>query len=152
MTPWRGVLAALLMLAGCMPQSAGPTHPLDGNADHPVIEVVRIVDGDTIWLREVSTGKVVSARLTGYDTPETFHPGCAMEKALGDRAKARLDQLLRQARDIAPQPHGTDKYGRLLIELTLDGRPLADIMVAEGLAVRYDGGRRIDWCAKLVKT
>ncbi len=145
-------LAVAVVLASCTEQPAAPAYPLIVNAAHPVAEVVRIVGGDTIWLRQNSTGKVVSARLTGFDTPETFRPGCAQERALGEAAKTRLGQLLRQAQDIVPDTHGTGKYGRLLLELTLDGRPLADIMVAEGLAVRYDGGRRINWCARLAGT
>ena len=84
--------------------------------------------------------------------PETFRPRCAREKALGERAKARLSQLLNAAHNIVLLPHGTGKYGRMLLELTLDGRPLEQIMVAEGLAVRYDGGRRINWCSRLQST
>lgn len=145
---WHAVLGLALFLSGCT-NVAITRLPAIPNRAHPVAEIVGIVDGDTVKLRQVSTGKVISARLTGFDTPETFRPGCAREKALGELAKARLGQLLNAAQQIEPRTHGTGKYGRLLLELTLDGRPLEEIMVAEGLAVRYDGGRRINWCQRL---
>ena len=44
---------------------------------------------------------------------------------------------------------GYDKYGRILAKMTVDGMDVADILVREGLAVRYTGGKRINWCAKL---
>ncbi len=146
---WRlPALGLALFLAGCT-AVAITRLPAIPNRAHPVAEIVRIVDGDTIKLRQPSTGAVITARLTGFDTPETWRPGCAREQALGELAKARLAQLLNAAQDIGQRTHGTGKYGRLLLELTLDGRPLADIMVAEGLAVPYDGGRRINWCQRL---
>ena len=39
----------------------------------------------------------------------------------------------------------TDKYGRQLRDLQRDGRSLGDILIAEGLARRWDG-RRHSWC------
>jgi len=47
-----------------------------------------------------------------------------------------------------------DQYGRTLARVYIDGRDVADIMVREGLAVRYDCPRnrcprRVDWCERL---
>jgi micrococcal nuclease len=35
------------------------------------------------------------------------------------------------------------------VQLSLDGRDVGRVLIAEGLAVPYSGGRRIDWCARL---
>jgi endonuclease YncB( thermonuclease family) len=47
-----------------------------------------VVDGDTIWLQ----GEKI--RIADIDAPETHQPRCSSEKALGDRATDRLQQLL----------------------------------------------------------
>jgi len=87
--------------------------------------------------------------LIGFDTPETYQSGCSAEKRLGEDAKAFLTKTLKHADQIGPRLKGTDKYDRWLVELIIDGRPLSQIMVENGYAVRYDGGRRINWCQKL---
>lgn len=99
----------------------------------------RIVDGDTIAIgRE-------RIRLMGFDAAETYHPRCPKERALGERAKVRLAQLTRDAA-IGLERHGRDRYGRTLAVLRVDGRDVAEIMIAEGLARTYHGERRKSWC------
>jgi endonuclease YncB( thermonuclease family) len=44
---------------------------------------------------------------------------------------------------------GRDKYGRLLVAMYVDGADVGETLIAEGLAVSYRGGQRINWCAKL---
>ena len=45
--------------------------------------------------------------------------------------------------------NGYDRYGRGLARVWLGGEDLADIMVREGLAMRYSGGQRANWCVFL---
>lgn len=117
------------------------------NRAAPECAITRIVDGDTVSVHcGTHAGNV---RLVGFDTPETFRPGCSEEKALGERAANVLETELRNATEIRVKSHGRDKYQRALASLWLDGRALADIMDSKGLAVTYDGGRRIDWCQRL---
>ena len=141
----------LLLLAGCAPV-AEARRPLALPASLPAsqVRIDRIVDGDTVWLRAPQTGGLSrSARLMDFDTPETFRPGCERERALGLLAKARLGQILAGARRIDAGFHGQDRYRRELVRLWVDGRALSDVMISEGLAVPYHGGKRIDWCARL---
>lgn len=105
-----------------------------------------VFDGDTV---EVTCGaEVLTARLVGFDTPETKAPGCAAEAELGRRATERLRELVK-ARPAALDAQGYDKYGRVLVQLNLGGTDVADILTHEGLAVRYSGGTRVNWCARL---
>ncbi|MBX5084619.1 thermonuclease family protein [Rhizobium lentis] len=100
-----------------------------------------IVDGDTLW----SNG--VKIRVADIDTPEVSEPRCAAEKALGDRATARLLELVNagQFQMQAWPGRDEDKYGRKLRVLVRHGRSLGDILVSEGLARTWTG-RRQPWC------
>jgi micrococcal nuclease len=100
-----------------------------------------VIDGDTIRYNGLTI------RLEGIDAPETHEPRCAFELALGERATDRLIELMnsgpfdvvyRGGRDV-------DRYGRRLRAIERDGHPLGDVLVAEGLARRWDGARR-SWC------
>lgn len=100
-----------------------------------------VVDGDTVRL----AGQAI--RLIGFDTPETYQAQCAAERDLGEAATARLRDLLAESSSaqLAYLPR-RDQYGRDLARLMLDGRDVADIMVGEGLARRYNEGQRRPWC------
>lgn len=100
-----------------------------------------VIDGDTIrWNGE-------RVRLLGFDTPEVFSPQCRAEKRNGEAAKAALSRLVHSSfsaeMQISPR---RDRHGRILAALRLDGQDVAEWMIAAGLAVHYEGGRRRDWC------
>lgn len=99
------------------------------------------IDGDTVRRGEETI------RLIGFDTPETYRAQCDTERAKGEAATARLQELLRQASQaqLSYLPR-RDQYGRSLARLMLDGEDVADILVSEGLARRYSGGQRAPWC------
>lgn len=145
----RIIRSATLLLAGlsaCTGTAAiGPAVAYMPNRANAKCAIVKVVDGDTVHVQCVGSEKT-SARLMGFDTPETYRPRCPAEAQLGAQATRYLEQVLRRAETIQPQTHGTDKYQRLLLELTVDGRPLPDIMVEAGYAYRYDGGKRRNWC------
>lgn len=100
-----------------------------------------VIDGDTIRI----DGQ--SVRIADIDTPEVRNYGCAQEKALGDRATARMLELVNQGRfSMRFWDHrDEDRYGRKLRVLERDGQSLGMILVAEGLARPWDEARR-DWC------
>ena len=101
-----------------------------------------VVDGDTIRYGGVRI------RLADIDAPEISDPKCASEAALGDRATQRLLQLLNAGpfQIVRAGGRDEDKYGRKLRIIVRDGRSVADALVSEGLARRWDGARR-SWCA-----
>ena len=108
--------------------------------------ITHIVDGDTLDLR-CTGGSVERIRIMGYDTPETYRAGCSAEKRLGEAATNRLRQLAATSPVTRVERHGLDRYQRVLARIWLGGVDLAQTMVSENLAVRYSGGRRINWCA-----
>ncbi len=142
------VALGLGALAACLPEQPAPP-PGDSDARAtPDCVITRVVDGDTVHALCRGSG-AERLRLMGYDTPETYRARCSAERRLGDRATRRLRAELARAGDIRMRFYGRDRYQRLLVRLTLDGRDIADTMIAAGLAVRYSGGRRIDWCERL---
>jgi endonuclease YncB( thermonuclease family) len=108
--------------------------------------VVHVVDGDTLDLRCPSEG-IVRARVTGFDTPELYSPRCASEAARAVAAQSYLRWTLARADRLEVILGGTDRYGRRLVEMRVDGARLADIMVEAGHARRYGGEAREGWCA-----
>lgn len=105
-----------------------------------------VYDGDTVALD--CGGDRITARLLGFDTPETKSPKCAVEQELAAKATARL-RALSQSGALTFSGHARDKYRRLLVTMKVDGVDVADTLIREGLAVGYAGAARIDWCARL---
>ncbi len=100
-----------------------------------------VVDGDTFH----AGGQ--TWRIADIDAPEVFSPKCPAEKALGDRATARLLALLDAGPvTLSPADRDEDRYGRKLRILMRDGKSLGLQLVAEGLAREWDGARH-PWCA-----
>jgi micrococcal nuclease len=98
-----------------------------------------VIDGDTIRYR----GERI--RLEDIDAPETHPPRCEAERELGERATRRLLELVNQGPFAVVAAGDRDRYGRALGRLERGGKSLGAILVAEGLARRWDG-RRHPWC------
>lgn len=107
--------------------------------------VLSVTDGDTVVIWCPGHG-AMRARIEGMDTPELFSPGCAAEWAAAVRAGWALRMHLWTAGEVGIVRRGTDRYGRALISIFVDGQSLARRMIAEGHARPYDGGRRAGWC------
>jgi endonuclease YncB( thermonuclease family) len=79
--------------------------------------------------------------------PNAARP-CAEEARLGNAATDRLQVLLNAgAFELEPIKRDTDRYGRKLRIVMRDGQSLGGMLVSEGLARSYAGGRRDSWCA-----
>jgi endonuclease YncB( thermonuclease family) len=107
--------------------------------------ILRVVDGDTPSMLCPEDG-VLSARLTGFDTPEKYSPRCLSEFVAAERAAWALRTLIQKADRISLEQAGTDRYGRALVRLRLDGVDVARAMIRAGLARPYGGGPRGSWC------
>ena len=105
----------------------------------------RVIDGDTIdvnidlgfnvWLNKQRV------RLNGIDTPESRTRDLA-EKKLGLAAKDRLKELC--GTNLKVKSLGKGKYGRILgIPYTQDGKDICKLLIDEGHAVEYHGGKKV---------
>jgi micrococcal nuclease len=104
----------------------------------------RIVDGDTFDCIldlgfDVKLHKQ-RVRLSGIDTPESRTRDLA-EKKLGLAAKERLKELC--TGNFKIKSLGKGKYGRILgIPYTENGKDICQMLIDEGHAVEYHGGKK----------
>lgn len=106
------------------------------------VEVVRVVDGDTVRLRIDVGFRMVfedNFRLADINSPERHQEG-------GPAATSHMEMLIREAYDIHDglivDVTKRDKYGRYLAVLWVGGKPealsLNEQMIQDGHAVLYD--------------
>lgn len=113
--------------------------------------VVKVTDGDTIRARvSIWPQQTVDTaiRVRDLDTPE-LKGKCENERGMARMAKARAELLMPVGSIVTLSNVDADKFGgRHDADVKLsDGRKLADVLVADGLARRYDGkGKRKGWC------
>jgi endonuclease YncB( thermonuclease family) len=84
------------------------------------------IDGDTL---RIGSERI---RLRGIDTSELSEPE-------GQAAKQRLEELLRSG-PIRIVPHGRDVYDRLVADVFVDGRNIADLLIREGYSKSHAEG------------
>ena len=107
-------------------------------------ELERVVDGDTVDVT-LDLGFDVKLHkqrvgLHGIDTPESRTRNLA-EKKLGLAAKERLKELC--VGRFKVKSLGKGKYGRVLgIPYTEDGQDICQLLIDEGHAVEYYGGKK----------
>lgn len=114
-------------------------------------DYVRTVDGDTIELDVyVWPGQTnrIHLRLVGINTPEKFGKVSDCERAAGKKASAFVEQTLQAVDEVTISELQPDKYGgRMLGKLLVPEKgDLAQLLIKEGLAKEYDGGKRGGWC------
>lgn len=102
---------------------------------------IRVWDGDSIRLG--TTPQAEAVRIFNIDAPE-LEGQCDSETELALQAKNRLAELL-EGRRVEILRQGTDRYGRTLAAVQVEGRDVGDILVGEGLARTWTG-RREPWC------
>jgi endonuclease YncB( thermonuclease family) len=135
---------------------AGPAHysPPRPTFDKPV-KVLRVKDGDTLLIDQRLFGYPVTVRLLDLDTPEKGRfAKCEAEAAHAAMASARTQALIDAGGGVVRVTGGKpDLYGRPLVkaEVMIDRKrvDIATDLVGKGLAFRYDGGTKADWCAWL---
>lgn len=118
--------------------------------EYLVKKVTKVVDGDTIDV-EIDLGFSISfssrVRLAGIDTPESRTTN-KEEKVLGLEVKKKLGDLINNAKSIVIRTEkmdSTEKYGRILGWLYLDGESLSvnEALVAGGYAWGYLGDTKV---------
>ena len=143
--PWRKVAVVALIGALVVGGREGVGYLRAQLSGASTCSVTSVVDGDTVRVYCPGQG-LESARLTGFDTPEVFSPGCPGELWAGTRATWALQWHLWSADKVAIAFRGRDKYDRRLAVLWVDGVPVSKLMIEAGHARPYKGGRRESWC------
>lgn len=118
--------------------------PID--SDRGLCRIIRVIDGDTVSMICAEEG-MQSARIVGFDTPELYTPRCVGEFVAAERASWALRTLIQQADRLQLTHQGTDKYGRALVVLQLNGVDVAREMIRRGHGRPYGGGLRGTWCS-----
>jgi len=116
-------------------------------------KVLRVIDGDTIDIDAQflppELGKHLKLRVYGVDTPEKGHQAkCNAERRKAQTATEFVEEKVANAKVIKVELRKWDKFGgRVLGDLIIDGKRLSELLVEEGHAVSYDGGRKSkNWC------
>jgi len=115
-----------------------------------VSEVTSIYDGDTFRANIKDypglIGYRMGIRINGIDTPE-MRGKCLKEKTLAKEAKQFTVAQLREAKKIDLRNMKRGKYFRIVADVYVDDKNLAQMLIDNNLAVVYDGGRKAkDWC------
>ncbi|WP_064713530.1 thermonuclease family protein [Rhizobium bangladeshense] len=124
--------------AGSAQQSkaANATFSICGNGQR----MTCVVDGDTFWFRGAKI------RIADIDTPELSPPRCERERQRGMAAKQRLLEILNSGPLLFKRAaQDEDRFGRKLRVVHRGDRSVGDILVAEGLARKWEGSGQ-SWC------
>lgn len=131
-----GVLVCLLALITPLPASADPIAT--------TAVVLRVVDGDTIDIRDDVRGRL-RVRILGIDTPETKKPGYTVGCWGPEATEFARSNMVGQPVVLQPDPtqDRTDRYGRTLAYLVrADGWDYSVEAARAGMAHAYVYGHR----------
>ena len=97
------------------------------HADEFDAQVIVVMDGDTVMV--LRDGKKIKIRLANIDAPES-------DQVYGKESRQALaDRVLKQF--VHVNSSAVDSYGRLIAELSLDGKSVNEEQVSKGMAWEY---------------
>jgi len=102
-------------------------------------QVTRVVDGDTVHALD-SDGEVIKIRMQGVDAPESKLPtdqGIVGQMPWGKASSDSLTRMLPKGSRVQLEVFGTDKYGRTIAHVVLQGKNLNIEQLRKGHAVSY---------------
>jgi micrococcal nuclease len=127
------------------PPASSPPSATPSAAVRIRARVLRVIDGDTLSVR-TSTGRTLTVRLVGIDSPETKKPGTPVECG-GRQATAAMKRLVlnHRGRGLSvtlttdPTQDRVDRYGRTLayVNLAASNLDVAKRLVRAGRAAVY---------------
>ncbi len=119
---WRGWWLVLLLTL--LPV------PIASQGDSASVQVVRVIDGDTIQVCCVF-GDRVTVRYIGVDTPETHHPMRGVERYGMEAAEANRKLVDGKTVRLEFDVEQRDRYGRLLAYVFLDDGTFVNAWLVE---------------------
>jgi len=135
---WYAIFASVLVMT-----SVG----LADTSSSVAADVVSVHDGDTIVVDAHPWPGMtirISVRVRGIDSPE-IRGKCQAEKKAAINARDRMAELVKGGLRLENIAHG--KYaGRVIADAISSRGTVAKILIQEGFARPYDGGKRAGWC------
>lgn len=137
-TKMNQLAVTLMMFAGLLPG----IDAIAGSPNETEIykaKITRISDGDTIAVTKTD-GKKIKIRMVAMDTAELHYPIDGHMYSQGywaEEATRQLQKLLPIDETAEVHAFGTDKYGRVLASVFVDGKDINLEMVRSGMAVTY---------------
>ncbi|MEK5146365.1 thermonuclease family protein [Psychrobacillus sp. FSL K6-4615] len=121
------------LLYGCDESSTNGVIQTDGSTNQIAVEVVEVIDGDTIKVKY--NGDIEKVRYLLIDTPETNHHTLG-KQPFGEEAKQRNKEILKSGNVTIEFDVGNrlDDYGRMLAYVYVDGESVQETLLEEGLA------------------
>ena len=118
-------------------------------SDVSVSRIIKVIDGDTfrVDINELPDiiGKNIRIRILGINAPE-INGKYAFEKELAIKARDFVQILLDNADLVVLKNLNRGNFFRLLAEVIVDGKNLGELLVANDLAVRYQGKKIVLVC------
>lgn len=107
--------------------------------------VVCVYDGDSVTVVAYYQGELqkFSVRIRGVDAPE-IRSSNPRERILAKKAKAFTESVCSQ-RVVRLKNFGSDKYGRVLADVWVDGKSVGSSLIAAGFARVWDGKFMKPW-------
>jgi len=120
-----------------------PSFTLDGYKTEA--KVVKVYDGDTVHVvfSYFNTYYKWIGRIAHVDTPELKTKN-EEEKKKGYEVRDKLRELI-LGKIVQLHCHEFDKYGRLLIDIEIDGIKVDEWLLSNGYAKKYEGGTKEKW-------
>lgn len=134
----------------CLAQDI-PYDCMHTDTEFKCVRYIDCYDGDTCTVDIPNThpyfGKDAHVRIYGINAPEITSKDLCEKKA-AQRAKARVIELVSNAKQINLIDIGKEKFGRILAKIIADGQNVGSILLNEKLAYEYYGDtkKKIDWC------
>ena len=100
-------------------------------------KIVNVVDGDTVDALVDLGFKIQTIqrlRLARVNTPERSQPAYT-------EAKEFVQNLIGN-KEVFIRTHKVSKWGYFLVDIHIDGRDVADALIATNLGVAYSGGKK----------
>ena len=131
------IVAIVVVLTGMVLAIPAQAYPAMPPGVQGPFTVIKVVDGDTIW---VDNGGRMKIRMIGLDTPEMVDPRKPVQ-CFGREASAQAKTILGGQSvylETDPSQDTIDKYGRTLAYVwTASGRLFNLDMIADGYAFEY---------------
>jgi len=108
-------------------------------------KVVKVYDGDTVHVvfSYFNVFYKWIGRIAHVDTPE-LRTKNEEEKKKGYEVRDKLRELI-LGKIVQLHCHEFDKYGRLLIEMEVEGVKVDEWLLSNGYAKKYEGGTKEKW-------